>query len=249
MAKKSEDYKLIYGRHPVVEALQGGVSLDKVILQQGIRGEMEKEVRHLCKQTGVPLQVVPKERMRQFSGGNHQGVLAFQALLDYQRLEDVLPLIYERSQVPLLLLLDGVTDVRNFGAIARTAEVCGAHALVIFQKNSARINADALKASAGALNILPVCRERSLINTIELLQQSGLQVLASDLQAEKPLHALELKRPTAFILGAEGEGISQAAAQAADATFIIPQLGKTDSLNVSVAAGMMLYETMRQRTA
>ncbi|NBC06890.1 MAG: 23S rRNA (guanosine(2251)-2'-O)-methyltransferase RlmB [Bacteroidetes bacterium] len=238
---------LLYGRHPVVEALQKGVSLDKVMLQQGIRGEMEKELRHLCKQAGIPLHVVPKDRLKRLTSGNHQGVVAFQALVRYYKLEDVLPTIYERSEVPLLVLLDSVTDVRNFGAIARTAEVCGAHALVVPQKNTALINAEAMKTSAGALNILPVCRESSLMAAVEYLQMSGVQVLASDLQAEAPLQKLDLKLPTAFVLGAEGEGISEPIARRADQRFIIPQLGQTDSLNVSVAAGMMLYESMRQR--
>jgi 23S rRNA (guanosine2251-2'-O)-methyltransferase len=244
---KTKQNNLLYGRHPVVEALQNGVSLDKVMLQQGIRGEMEKELRHLCKKAGIPLLVVPKDRLKRLTSGNHQGVVAFQALVRYYRLEDVLPTIYERSEVPLFVLLDSVTDVRNFGAIARTAEVCGAHALVVPQKNTALINAEALKASAGALNTIPVCRESSLMAAVEYLQLSGVQVLASDLQAEHPIYDLNLKLPTAFVLGAEGEGISEPIARQADERFIIPQLGQTDSLNVSVAAGMMLYESMRQR--
>jgi 23S rRNA (guanosine2251-2'-O)-methyltransferase len=174
-------------------------------------------------------------------------VVALQALIRYQKMEDILPMVFERSQTPLFVLLDGVTDVRNFGAIARTAEVCGAHALVITQKNSAQINPEAMKTSAGALNTIPVCREKSLITVIEYLQQSGIQVLASDLQADKAIYDLDLTAPVAFVLGAEGEGISPAVARKADQTFIIPQKGQTDSLNVSVAGGMMLYEAMRQR--
>ncbi len=245
---KTNNNNLLYGRHPVVDALKSGVSLDKVMLQQGIRGEMEKELRQLCKAAGIPLQVVPKDRLKRLaSGQNHQGVLAFQALVKYYRLEDILPGIYERSETPLLVLLDSVTDVRNFGAIARSAEVMGAHALVVPQKNTALINAEAMKASAGALNTIPVCRETSLMAAVEYLQLSGIQVLASDLQAEQPLSELNLRGPVAFVLGAEGEGISAPIARQADTTFIIPQSGQTDSLNVSVAAGMMLYEAARQR--
>jgi 23S rRNA (guanosine2251-2'-O)-methyltransferase len=239
--------QIIYGRHPVADAIRSGTPIDKVILQQGIRGEMEKELRHLCKAEGIPLQVVPKERLNKMVRGNHQGVIALQSFVRYYRLEDVLPGIYEESEVPLLLLLDGVTDVRNFGAIARTAEALGAHALVIPQKNSAQINAEAMKASAGALAKIPVCRESSLAVAIDYLRLSGIRVLASSLEAEVPLYALDLKAPAAFILGAEGEGISPALMRQADERFIIPQLGTTDSLNVSVAAGMMLYEAMRQR--
>ena len=247
MPKPQQDLDILYGRHPVVDALKNGVPLEKVMLQKGVRGEMEKELRHLCKAAEVPMLVIPKERLRRYTNGNHQGVVALQALIRYQKVEDILPAIFERSETPLLLLLDGVTDVRNFGAIARTAEVCGAHALIITHKNSAQINPEAMKTSAGALNNIPVCREKSLITAIEYLQQSGIQVLASDLQAEHPIYDLDLTAPVAFVLGAEGEGISPAVANKADHTFIIPQKGQTDSLNVSVAGGMMLYEAMRQR--
>ena len=242
-----KDISIIYGRHPVVDALRSGTPIEKVMLQQGIRGEMEKELRHLCRDENVLLQVVPKERLNKIVRGNHQGVIALQALIRYYRLEDVLPGIYEKSETPLIVLLDGVTDVRNFGAIARTAEASGAHALVIPQKNSAQINAEAMKTSAGALATIPVCRESSLIAAIEFLQLSGIKVLASSLEATKPLYELDLRQPAAFILGAEGEGISPAVARAADEQFVIPQKGTTDSFNVSVAAGMMLYEAMRQR--
>lgn len=247
MARPQQDLNIIYGRHPVVEALENGVPIEKVMLQKGIRGEMEKELRHLCKAAEVPMLVIPKERLKRYTNGNHQGVVALQALIRYQKIEDILPVVFERSETPLFVLLDGVTDVRNFGAIARTAEVCGAHALVITQKNSAQINPEAMKTSAGALNTIPVCREKSLITVIDYLQQSGVQVLASDLQASEAIYDLDLTAPVAFVLGAEGEGISPAVARKADQTFIIPQLGQTDSLNVSVAGGMMLYEAMRQR--
>jgi len=244
---KDKDIKFIYGRHPVLDALQAGVSIEKVFLQQGIRGELEKELRHLCKSEGIPLKVIPKDRLNRMVSGNHQGVVASQALIRYYRVEDVLPGIYERSEIPLLLLLDGITDVRNFGAIARTAEVCGAHALVVPQKNSAQINAEAMKTSAGALSHIPVCRETSIVAAIEYLQLSGIRVLASSLHSSHSIYELDLSQPVAFVLGAEGEGISRAVERAADQHFIIPQKGKTDSLNVSVAGGMMLYEAMRQR--
>jgi len=246
MAKQNQK-NLLYGRHPVVDALKNGVALDRVLLQQGIRGELEKELRQLCKAAGIPLQVVPKDRLKRATSGNHQGVVAYQALVRYYKLSDVLPPLFEGQEMPLLLLLDGITDVRNFGAIARTAEACGAHAIVVPQKNTALINAEAMKASAGALNTLPVCRETSLMAAVEFLQMSGIQVFASDLQANRPLRELELRGPAAFVLGAEGEGISDPVARRADQRFIIPQKGQTDSLNVSVAAGMMLYEVMRQR--
>ena len=238
---------IIYGRHPVLDAVKNGTPFDKILLQQGTRGEFEKEVRFLSRKHQIPLQVIPKERMAKFTRGNHQGIIGLLSLITYQRLENILPMIYEQSQTPLILLLDGVTDVRNFGAIARSAEICGVHALVIPQKKSAQINSEALKTSAGALTKIPVCREGSLINTIEYLQQSGIPVLASSLRATKKLYDLDLSGPVALVVGSEGEGISKAVAQKVDQPFIIPQVGTTDSFNVSVATGIMLYEVMRQR--
>jgi 23S rRNA (guanosine2251-2'-O)-methyltransferase len=246
MAKNTDT---IYGRHPVLEALQSDQPVDKVYLQQGTRGEFEKELRHACKEREVPMTIVPPGKLQRMvaRGQNHQGVVAQLAAAAYQRIEDVLPFIYEQGQVPLLLLLDGVTDVRNLGAIARSAEVCGAQAIIIPRKNSAGLTADAVKSSAGALSRLPVCREKSLVNVIEFLQQSGLSVLASDLNAEKFLHEQELDQPLCLVLGAEGEGISTGVARAANVTFKIPQAGQLNSFNVSVAAGILLYEAMRAR--
>ncbi len=238
---------IIYGRHPVISALEAGAEIDKVYLQQGTRGEFEKELRHLCRDLDIPMTIIPKEKLQRMVKGNHQGVVAQMAAAAYQRIEDILPQLYEQGQVPLLLLLDGVTDVRNLGAIARSAEVCGAHAIIIPRKNSAGLTADAVKSSAGALSRLPVCREKSMVNVVEYLQQSGVAVLASDLQADHYLHELELIGPTCLVMGAEDEGISTGVARAADIRFKIPQAGTLNSFNVSVAAGILLYETMRKR--
>jgi len=238
--------ELIYGRHPVLDAIRAGRELDKVMLQRGTRGEFEKEVRALCKEHDIPLQYAPKERLQKWTKGNHQGIVALLAMIPYYRLEDLIPMLYEREDVPLIVILDGVTDVRNFGAIARTAECAGAHALVIPRKGAARINADAMKTSVGALAHLPVCREDSLNNAIDLLKMSGIQVFASDLKGEKILHELDFTVPTAIVLGSEDEGVSHGILNKSE-RFVIPQKGKTDSYNVSVAAGMMLYEVLRQR--
>ncbi len=243
----SKNDLIIYGRHPVVDTIRSGKPVDKLLLQQGIRGDFEKEIRHLCRDFDIPFKVVPKDRLNKFSNGNHQGVIALLSPIQYFKIEDVLPMVYEQSKTPLFLLLDEVTDVRNFGSIARSAEVCGADAIIIPSKGAARINADALKTSAGALTKIPVCRSSSLMNAIEYLQLSGIQILASSLKGEKKLYDLDLQVPTAFIIGSEGEGVSSALLRKADEQFIIPQLGETDSLNVSVATGIMLYEVMRQR--
>lgn len=243
----SEKTTFVFGRHPIVDSLQSGAQFDKIFLQQGIRGDFEKEIRRLCREHDVPLQYVPKEKMNKMVKGNHQGIVGFLALLDYYRLEDVVPGIFEKGETPLLLLLDQVTDVRNLGAIARSAEVCGVHALVVPKSGSALINADALKTSAGALTRLNVCRENSLVTAVEFLQNSGIQVFASDLKAEKFIFDLDLTAPSALIVGSEDDGVHPSLLSRVQERFIIPQKGETDSFNVSVAAGIMLYETLRQR--
>lgn len=242
-----KDTSIIYGRHPVVDALQSGQTIDKILLQQGTRGDFEKEIRHLSKVHGIPVQVVPKERLQKFTNGNHQGIVAFVSLVQYFHLEDVLPGIFEKSETPLILLLDGVTDVRNFGAIARSAEIAGVQTIVVPLKGSALINAEAMKTSAGALAKIPVCRESSLAKAIEYLKLSGIQILASDLQAEKMIYELDFRQPAAILIGSEGEGVNPALLREADELFKIPQIGTTDSFNVSVATGIILYEAMRQR--
>lgn len=242
----SED-QLIFGRHPVVDAIRAGQPMEKLLIQQGVRGDFEKEIRLLSREFQIPLQVAPRERLDQMARGNHQGIIAFLSPIAYYHLDDILPGIYERSETPLLLILDGVTDVRNLGAIARSAELCGAHALVVPRKGSAQINAEAVKASAGALLKLPVCRERSLLAAAETLKMSGIRLLVSDLGAGHPIYELDLRGPIAFVLGSEGKGVTREMLREADETFLIPQRGTTDSFNVSVAAGIMLYESMRQR--
>lgn len=246
---KQEREDLVYGRHPVLEALASGQPVDKVFLQQGTRGEFEKELRNLCKDLEVPFTVIPQAKLQRMVKGNHQGVVAQLAAAAYQKTEDLLPMLYEQGITPLLLLLDGVTDVRNLGAIARSAEVCGAHGIIIPQKNSAGLTPDAVKSSAGALLRLPVCREKSLVNTVQLLQMSGVKVIASDLGADKFLHELTLTEPLCIVMGAEGDGISEGVGRAADVRFKIPQAGTLNSFNVSVAAGILLFEAMKARMA
>jgi 23S rRNA (guanosine2251-2'-O)-methyltransferase len=243
--KQSET--IIYGRHPILDAVAAGTPIHKILFQEGVRGELEKEIRHLCRDHDIPLQVVPKERLNKFVRGNHQGLIAFISLKEYNKIEDILPMIYDSGETPLILLLDGITDVRNFGAIARSAEVCGAQVIVVPSKSSAHINEDAMKTSAGALAKIPVCRESSLVTVIEYLQGAGVTVIASDLQGRAQLPDVDMKRPLAIVIGSEGEGVSQGVLRKVDQRFIIPQKGTTDSFNVSVATGIILYEVMRQR--
>jgi 23S rRNA (guanosine2251-2'-O)-methyltransferase len=247
-AEEAYDGIVIYGRHPVVDAVKSGRQFEKILLLAGTRGELEIEIRHLCREYQVPLNVVPKEKLDKLTQrANHQGVVGLTSVIEYQSLEKLLPEILERGQVPLLLLLDGITDVRNFGAIARSAEVMGVQALVIPQKGGAPISADALKTSAGALSRLPICREKSLSGALDFLGNSGVRVLAGDLKAASKIYEVDFTLPTAIIIGAEDEGVNRNFLQRADETFLIPQVGATDSLNVSVATGIILYEALRQR--
>ena len=239
---------LIYGHHPVVEAIQAGKPVEKVFFQQGLRGDLEKEIRHLTKAHDIPLQVVPKEKLNKLVRGNHQGVAAWLALVAYQALDDVVPFIFEQGETPLLVLLDGITDVRNFGAICRSAECAGVHAVVVPQSGAAPANEDAMKASAGALARIRLCRVRSLFSTVEWLQQSGVQVVATALGAKAvPLYQIDFSLPTAILLGSEGEGVHTKLLKMADRVARIPQATDFDSFNVSVAAGIALYEALRQR--
>lgn len=239
---------LIYGHHPVVEAIRAGKPVEKVFFQQGLRGELEKEIRHLAREFDIPLQVVPKEKLNKLVRGNHQGVAAWLGLVEFQDLSNVLPFLFESGEIPLMLLLDSITDVRNFGAICRSAACAGAHAVIIPQSGSAPANEEAMKASAGALARIPLCRVRSLFSTLEWLQQSGVQVIATALTERSiPIHQVDFTLPTAILLGSEGEGVHPKLIKMADLVAKIPQQTDFDSFNVSVAAGIALYEAIRQR--
>jgi 23S rRNA (guanosine2251-2'-O)-methyltransferase len=239
---------LIYGHHPVVEAIRAGRAVEKVFFQQGLRGEVEKEIRHLTKAHDIPLQVVPRAKLDHMVRGAHQGVAAFLALVEFQSIEDVVPFVFEQGEVPLLVLLDSVTDVRNFGAICRSAECAGAHAVVVPTSGGAPANEEAMKASAGALARIRLCRVRSLFTAVEWLQASGVQVVATALADRSvPVYAVDLTLPTAILMGSEGQGVHPKLQKMADAVCKIPQATDFDSYNVSVAAGIVLYEALRQR--
>lgn len=239
---------LIYGHHPVVEAIKAGKPVEKVFFQQGLRGELEKEIRQLTRSRDIPLQVVPIEKLNKLVRGNHQGVAAWLALVEFHDLEKVLPAVLAKGEIPLLLLLDGITDVRNFGAICRSAECAGVHAVVIPQSGSAPASEDAMKASAGALARVRLCRVRSMYSTVEWLQQSDVQVIATALTTQAvPVYEVDFRQPTAILMGPEGEGLAPKLIKMADQAAKIPQLTDFDSYNVSVATGIVLYEAIRQR--
>lgn len=243
---------LIYGRNPILEALRSGQTVDKIFIQQRLSGDEITEIIHLAREQSVPVQKVPPEKIQRltFKGGqqiNHQGVAAFLSLIRYYEIEDIVQQCFDKGVNPLIVVLDGVTDVRNFGAIARSAECFGAHALVVPSRGSAQINPEAMKASAGALNRIPVCRVNQVEDAYQSLRLNGLQIYASSLQGDSSISDCDFTLPAAIVMGAEESGIGQGTIRAADKLFNIPMLGETDSLNVSVAAGVILYEVTRQR--
>jgi 23S rRNA (guanosine2251-2'-O)-methyltransferase len=242
------DKNLIYGHHPVVEAINSGKPVEKVYFQQGVRGELEKEIRLLTRERDIPMQVVPKEKLNRMVRGQHQGVVAYLSLITWQSLEDVIPFVFESGEVPLIVLLDNITDVRNFGAICRTAYCAGAHAVVVPQSGSAPANEEAMKASAGALAHVRLCRVRSMFSAVELLQEAGIQVVGTGLSDRAiPVFKADLTVPTAILMGAEGEGLPHKLQKMSDVLVKVPQANQFDSYNVGVATGMILYETLRQR--
>ena len=237
----------IFGLRPVIEAIESGKEIEKVFLQTNLTSAVAKDLQRLLRENNILVQYVPLEKLKRITPKNHQGVVAYVSEIAYQKVEDILPFLFENGKIPLLLILDEITDVRNMGAIARTAECAGADAVIIPQKGSALINAEGMKASAGALNIIPVCREKSLAETVAFLQSSGVQVLACDEKSDTSYADMDLTAPTAFIMGSEGNGISGELLRMCDKRVKIPLMGKIDSLNVSVSAGVVLFEALRQR--
>lgn len=231
-----------------MEAIESGKEIEKVFLQPNLTSTVAKDLQHKLRENNIQFQYVPLERLNRITGKNHQGVIAYLSEITYQKIEHILPFLFEQGITPLLLILDEITDVRNMGAIVRTAECAGAHAVVVPQKGSALINAEGMKASAGALNIMPVCREKSLAETVLFMQNSGIQVIACNEKTETAYTHVDLTAPTAFIMGSEGKGISEELLRLCDKQVKIPLMGKIDSLNVSVSAGIVLFEAVRQRT-
>ena len=238
----------IFGLRAVIEAIRAGKQIDRLLIKQGLQGSLYHELMTEVKAHNIVYQIVPVERIELVTRKNHQGVLAWLSLIEYQYITNLLPMIFEKGEDPLLIALDGVSDVRNFGAIVRTADCLGAHAVIIPEKGSARITADAIKTSAGALHSFPICREKSIVRSIEYLKESGLKVIcATEKSGEEPPAAI-LTGPSVLILGSEDKGISRELLSLSDHQVRIPVTGNIGSLNVSVAAGILLYEIVRQRS-
>ncbi len=232
-----------------MEALEGDVPVEKIFVQRGLHGSFEKELRAMLKHRIIPVQHVPPGKLNSLSGGsNHQGVVLLTAALHYTPLDNMVPWAWERGEIPTLVLLDGVTDVRNVGAIARSVEVLGGTGLVLPTKGSAQINRDAIKTSAGALLHIPVSRVSSLQNALEYLGDSGLNTIAMEQQDSIPIEDVDWEAPVVIVLGDEGKGIRPHILRTVNERVRIPQHGKLGSLNVSVAAGITLYEISRRRS-
>lgn len=238
---------LIIGRQPVIEAISAGRPIDKILFQLNVSGESIGEIRRLAKEHHIPIQQVPPEKLYALTKANHQGCVAIAGLVQYMDLQQVIDHIVSSGETPLVVMLDGVTDVRNIGAIARSALCCGAQALIIPDKGVGALNEEAMKSSAGALERIQVCRVGSLLKAVDDLHLNGIKVFASTMKAEKKVFEMDFREPCCFIMGSEDNGIQPYLDKAADEHFTIPMAGDFDSLNVSVATGIILYEAMKQR--
>ena len=238
---------MIFGIRAVIEAVEAGKEIDRLLVKKDLQGELSKELFSAIRGYDIPVQRVPVEKLNRITRKNHQGVIAFIAPVTYQHVEDLVPALYEEGKEPFFVLLDGVTDVRNFGAIARTAECAGVNAVIIPSRNSVSVNADAVKTSAGALHIIPVCREKQISSVIRYLKNSGIRIVGATEKAELDYTRADLQGPVCLIMGAEDKGIPQEHLALCDEWVRIPILGQIESLNVSVAAGILIYETVKQR--
>ena len=246
-SEPKEVNQMIFGIRAVIEAIKSDQDIESLFLQRGLVGGLITELRTLLRAYDIPSQQVPIEKLNRITTKNHQGVIAFISPITYQKIENIIPDIFEKGETPLIMILDGITDVRNFGAIVRTAECTGVHAIVVPKKGSAQVNPDAVKTSAGALYKIPICRHDSLIQVLRFLKDSGLQIVACTEKTEDFIYKPDYTAPTAIIMGAEDEGISFDLMRNADYLTKIPMSGKIASLNVSVSAGVILYEAVRQR--
>jgi len=239
---------LIIGKEAVMQAIQSGKQLDRIYLQNNMPGKLVEEIKSIALQHNIPINKVPVEKLDGFNITGHEGIVAQIARVQYLDLQEVISFIVEKGETPLFLLLDGITDIRNIGGIARTAYCCGVHALIIPEKGVGALNEDAVLTSAGALEKISVCRVNSLMKAVDELHLNGIKVFASEMSANKNVFDCDFKEPCAIIMGNEEKGIYPALMKVCDEKFKIPMTGDFESLNVGVATGMILYEVMRQRS-
>lgn len=238
---------LVIGRAAVITALETGQQLDRIYLDTKAVGQDISEIKRLASQNGVPVNYVPVAKLDGFNISGHEGCVAQIAKVQYQNLQDVISFVIENGEVPLFLILDGITDIRNIGGIARTAYCTGVHAIIIPDKGVGALNEDAILTSAGALEQIAICRVNSLMKTVDELHLNGIKVFASEMTADKTIAEVDLTEPCAIVMGSEDNGIYPALMKICDEKIKIPMQGDFESLNVSVATGMILYEVMKQR--
>ena len=241
------DNGTIFGIRAVIEAIEAGKEIDKLLIKKDLQGDLSRELFNTLKGRGIPVQRVPVERLNRITRKNHQGVIAFTTEITYQHIEDIVPTLFEEGRNPFFILLDGITDVRNFGAIARTAECAAADAIIIPTHNSVSANADAVKTSAGALHTIPVCREPRMDSTIKYLKECGFHIIGATEKGETNYTKGDYSGPVCLVMGAEDTGIPSEHLALCDEWVRIPILGRIESLNVSVAAGILIYEIVKQR--
>lgn len=245
LMKPNQNY--IFGIRPVIEAIESGKQLERVYIKKGLKGELFFSLFQMIRKHNIPFQYLPLEGLNRITRKNHQGIVAYLSLIEYQNLEEIIPSIFEKGSVPFLLLLDKITDVRNFGAIIRSAECAGVHAIIIPEKGAAGVNADAFKTSAGALHKINICRTPSLTKTIDYIKKCGLEVVSVTEKADKLFYQHDFTGPCVLIMGSEEKGISVNIRQISDNEVKVPVFGEIASLNVSSAASVLLYEVVRQR--
>lgn len=239
--------EMIFGVRAVLEALDAGKEIDKILVKRDIQSDLSRELFSALKGRTVPVVRVPQEKLNRITRKNHQGVIAYVSAVEYARVDNVVPTLYEEGKTPLLVLLDGITDVRNFGSIARTCDCAGVDAVVIPSHNSVTVNADAVKTSAGALHTLPVCREKNITETLKYLKESGVRIVCATEKGKMSYTQCDYTAPVCIVMGAEDTGIPLEHLRLCDDWVSIPQFGNIASLNVSVATGVVLYEAVRQR--
>ena len=246
--KSSDDSQLVYGLRAVIEAIHAGKEIDRIYITRNSKSDLMTELKDLLKEKEIQWQEVPIEKIHRITRNNHQDVVCYISPVAYASIENMLPSIFESGETPLVLILDRITDVRNFGAIARTAECAGVHCIIIPFRGAAQVTADAIKTSAGALSRIPICRENSLRDTMQFLRNSGLKIVAATEKGNDLYFKSDLSGPLAIVMGSEEDGVSSDIIRQADELLKIPILGKISSLNVSVASGVLLYEVIRQRS-
>lgn len=241
--------KYIYGIHPVIEAIDSGKNIDKIYFQLGLHGENYKRIKKIIKKYRIPFQLVPKEKLRGLTLKNHQGVFAFISPIEFYNIDNLIPMIYEKGNNPLLLVLDRITDVRNFGSIVRTAECGGVDGVLICSKGSTLFSSEAIKASSGAILNIPICKELDLYKSLLILKNYGISIVAATEKSSTTFYEVDFSLPIAIILGNEQSGIDSSYLSLTNKQVKLPMLGKISSMNVSVVCGVLIYEAIRSRYA